>query len=336
MSELRASGILYVDGVVSVLDQQLLPHKEVWVPCENLEAMVSAIRALKVRGAPAIGVAASLFVGSEVGRGGTPDELLRMTQVLRESRPTAVNLMNYMDRIDLVLREGGSDWSSLLVREVEAIFQEDVELCERIAANGLAVLPENPNILTHCNTGSLATAGRGTALGIITKAYEVGQRVHVFVDETRPLLQGGRLTTWELKQAGISHQLITDSMAGMLMKQGDIDCVIVGADRIALNGDFANKIGTYGLAVLCRHHNIPFFVAAPETTIDRDCLEGSLIPIEERDPKEVCGFFGSSGEVMWAPADTPVFNPAFDVTPAELVTGWILDSGVKRASDWAA
>ena len=208
MNDLTATGFRLSDGVVELLDQQLLPHEEQWVRCETLEAMIAGIRALKVRGAPAIGVAASLFVTSEASRDAGVAKLLHVTQELRTSRPTAVNLMNYMDRLDVVLREGGENWREGLFREVQQIFEEDVSLCDQIAAHGLSVLPDNPSILTHCNTGSLATAGRGTALGIITKAHEEGRGVHVWVDETRPLLQGGRLTTWELSKAEVPYTLI--------------------------------------------------------------------------------------------------------------------------------
>lgn len=217
--------------------------------------------------------------------------------------------------------------------EAIGIFQEDVELCERIARNGVSVIRQNDGILTHCNTGSLATAGRGTAFGVFHLAHEQGLGVHVYVDETRPLLQGGRLTAWECRKRGIPHTLIADNMAAWEMKQGRVQKVIVGADRIAMNGDFANKIGTYGLAILCKHHGIPFYVAAPRTTLDPACGSGERIPIEQRAPSEVLGVSGAFGKIIWAPEGTQVDNPAFDVTPSELVTGWILDTGLYSLHD---
>lgn len=334
MEDIVATGFRLKNGLVSVLDQQLIPREEVWVECPTLESMVHAIQSLKVRGAPAIGIAASLFVLGESMRGCDVASLLQTVKILRGSRPTAVNLMNYMDRLDRVIGESSAEWKDQLRLEVKAIVEEDFELCERIAEAGVSVVPENPRVLTHCNTGCIATAGRGTALGIVTKLHELGQNVHVYVDETRPLLQGGRLTAWELGKAGIAHTLICDNMAGMLMAQGKVDCVLVGADRIARNGDFANKIGTYSLAVLASYHNVPFYVAAPETTIDRHCPDGNSIPIEERKPEEVRGFSGALGELYWSPDNVATYNPAFDVTPAQLVSGWILDTGVKTRSDW--
>ena len=211
------------------------------------------------------------------------------------------------------------------------LFDEDVKLCELMAKNGNKVIEHNDRILTHCNTGGLATVGEGTALAVIKEAHREGKEIKVFVDETRPLLQGGRLTTWELTKEGVPYQLICDNMAAHLMAQGAVDKVIVGSDRIAINGDFANKIGTYSLAVLCHFHNVPFYVAAPYTTVDQECETGKDIPIEQRDPGEVRG--QNIVEKGWAPLESDVYNPAFDVTPAHLVTGWILDTGLYNQQD---
>ncbi|MGZ3690948.1 MAG: S-methyl-5-thioribose-1-phosphate isomerase, partial [Pseudobdellovibrio sp.] len=209
------------------------------------------------------------------------------------------------------------------------IFNEDVELCEKMAANGATLINDGDQILTHCNTGGLATAGVGTALGVIRKAHEQGKKIHVYVDETRPLLQGGRLTAWELSKLNIPCTLITDNMAAHLMSLKKINKAIVGSDRIAVNGDFANKIGTYSVAVNCHYHQIPFYVAAPYTTVDPECANGSQIPIEQRNKKEVQGY----GELLWAPHEVAVYNPSFDVTPHKLVSAWILDKKVYYQKD---
>jgi methylthioribose-1-phosphate isomerase len=239
--------------------------------------------------------------------------------------------MNYLQRLQKLLDAGADKMS--LADEAVAIFEEDVALCDAIAAHGAARIEHNDRILTHCNTGGLATAGAGTAIGVITRAHQQGKNIRVWVDETRPLLQGARLTAWEMEKAGIPYELICDSASAGLMAAGQVDRILVGADRIASNGDFANKVGTYTLAVLARHHAIPFYVVAPETTIDRQCSAGAAIPIEQRSADEVRGASGSFGTCMWAPEQAPVYNPAFDVTPADLVTGWILDSGVYSPAD---
>lgn len=311
-----------VQGALSVLDQTLLPHEERWLACDTVETLVGQIRALKVRGAPMIAIAASLLAAKRVEIGDNRDQMVLNLRILGESRPTAVNLMHAMARLEGLLYL--PDWKTAIVREATAIFDEDRALCDAIADNGAALIADNSRILTHCNTGSLATAGVGTAMGVIRRAHENGSNISVWVDETRPLLQGGRLTAWECGKLGIPYQLITDSMAASLMAAGRVDCVIVGADRIAANGDVANKIGTYSLAVLARHHGLPFYVAAPHTTVDAACPDGGAIPIEQRDPGEVRG----AGGVRWAPEQAPVYNPAFDVTPAALISAWILDSGV--------
>ncbi len=312
---------------IRLLDQTKLPHTEKWLVIEDCAQMIEAIKALRVRGAPLIGVAASLMLGKLAFEKTEQASLLKMAQELYEARPTAVNLMICIDRITKLIRSGGSNED--VVKISIELFNEDVELCEKMASNGAALIADGDNILTHCNTGGLATAGIGTALGVIRKAHEQGKKIHVYIDETRPLLQGGRLTAWELQKLNIPCTLITDNMAAHLMSLNKITKAIVGSDRIAVNGDFANKIGTYSVAVNCHYHGIPFFVAAPYTTVDTACANGSAIPIEQRDKKEVMGY----GDLHWAPANINVYNPSFDVTPAKLVSAWILDRGVYKAAD---
>lgn len=311
-----------------ILDQTRLPNEETWLTSPTPETMIQIIRELKVRGAPLIGVAAALQLGLYAEKGGT--EFESKLWALREARPTAVNLMNALDRM---LAAWKKDGATAAIDEAERICHEDVELSDAMARNAASQIQDGDNVLTHCNTGGLATVGVGTALGGIIHAARVGKKIHVYVDETRPLLQGGRLTTWELSRNGIPYTLICDNMAATLMGQGKVDRVMVGADRIAVNGDFANKIGTYGLSVLCKFHGIPFFVVAPRTTVDLNCLNGAAIPVEERAPHEVRGVRGSFGAVEWAAPGSNVWNPAFDVTPESLVTGWVLDSGVFTRED---
>jgi len=334
MQDLIGMSIRFSDGRLLILDQQKLPEVEEWIECNELEQMISAIQLLKVRGAPAIAVAASLFVGSLAIRGMEREGIIEAIELLRAARPTAVNLMHAMDLLREITKSGLATWREDTVAEARRVFEEDVALCDRIAQNGAALLENAKSVLTHCNTGGLATAGCGTALGIITTAARLNNTLHVWVDETRPLLQGARLTAWELNQSGVSHALICDSMAGSLMAEGRVDCVIVGADRIAANGDFANKIGTYSLAVLAHYHKVPFYIAAPHTTIDSDCPSGKEIPIEQRSAEEVRGFVHTNNTFSWSPQEAPVHNPAFDVTPASLVSAWILDSGIRTLSDW--
>lgn len=322
MINLESLAMKYDGEKILLLDQQKLPHVEEWVDATEPDAMVNCIKLLKVRGAPMIGVAAAVCLLHLVKQGCDEATFRAEALKLRESRPTAVNLMIAIDRL-LAL-----DFSpEVIMQEAKAIFTEDVELCDKIASHGAEFIEDGDHILTHCNTGGLATAGVGTALGIIRKAHEQGKNIHVYVDETRPLLQGGRLTTWELEKLGIPYTLICDNMAASLMAQGRIQKAVVGADRIALNGDFANKIGTYNVALLCYYHRIPFYVAAPETTIDKSIQNGTEIPIEQRASAEVQGVTGSFGEVIWAPNNSKTYNPAFDVTPADFVSGWILDKG---------
>lgn len=338
-------------GQMRIIDQTLLPQEYVRLVMRSAEDVWEALRALRIRGAPTIGLAAAygLCVGlrEETGRP-TKDFLAKMREVsgyLNSARPTAVNLAWALRRLERVAEENAmlsapALWRRLL-EEGRAIEREEVECNLAIARHGAALMvhPKGSakagvrgksaqafNILTHCNTGSLATVGIGTALGVILEAARL-RPVHVWIDETRPLLQGARLNTWELARYGVAATLICDNMAAMLMAQGRVDAVITGADRIARNGDFANKIGTYSLAVNCKHHGVPFYCAAPLSTFDPETPGGPEIPIEERAAKEVHGF----RDLRWAPGETPVYNPAFDVTPAGLVTGHISEAGVAGA-----
>ncbi len=303
-----------------LLDQTLLPKSEKWLKIENLDQMIEAIKMLRVRGAPLIGVSACLFLAFRAAHGVPLAELILEAQALRQARPTAVNLMN---NIDLLLKRANSE--ELLVNEAFAIFDEDQALCDSMSKLGADLINDGDSLLTHCNTGSLATAGAGTALGVIKFAHNSGKKIHVYVDETRPLLQGARLTAWELSKENIPYTIITDSMAGFVMKQGKVKKVFVGCDRIATNGDFANKIGTYSIAALSFLHQIPFYVVGPRTTVDKSCRHGDEIPIEERAPHEVTGFHTSNEDISWAPENSEVYNPSFDVTPNKFVTAWILD-----------
>jgi len=330
----------YERGCVLLLDQTRLPHEEEVLRCEDVPALVEAIQRLVVRGAPAIGVAAahgvSLAADRLLQQGSAGDELVSGVRAavdeLRASRPTAVNLGWALDRMEGRLAEAvqvgaqGEDLRGALAAEAEAIHREDVELCRAMGEHGAALLPDPCTVLTHCNTGALATAGIGTALGVVYAAVEAGKQVRVYVDETRPLLQGARLNTWELARHGIPATLICDGAAGWTLRTRRVDAVIVGADRIAANGDVANKIGTYPLAVLAARHGVPFYVAAPYSTLDLSLAGGDEIPIEERRAEEVTGFAGRSV----AAAGTEAFNPAFDVTPAELIAGIITERGVFR------
>ncbi|WP_075183481.1 S-methyl-5-thioribose-1-phosphate isomerase [Pantoea sp. 1.19] len=326
MQTLTTTSLQIRDNQLWILDQQALPQQKIWCPTPDVATLVDHIQTLRVRGAPLIGLSASLLLAL-LAEGGMPKPALsEALTVLRAARPTAVNLMNNLDRMKAAL--AAADHVSALVNEALRLVAEDNALCERIADAGLPLVPPGSRLLTHCNTGGLATAGVGTALGVIARAHQQGRIAQVWVGETRPLLQGGRLTAWELGELGVPLRLITDSMAASLMARGEVDAVWVGADRIAANGDVANKIGTYSLAVLAHYHGVPFYVAAPQTTLDRACPDGNAIPIEQRAASEVTGVAGSFGHVQWAPASTPVYNPAFDVTPAALISGWVLDSGV--------
>jgi len=318
---------------VRIIDQRALPEAEITRDLESAESVADAIKQLQVRGAPLIGIAAAmgLVAATRDQRSVSRAEFVARAQdvaaLLGDSRPTAVNLRWALARMLRVAEETpgeGSDLWERLRAEATAIWEEDRAMCRRIGEHGLTLLADGANVLTHCNTGALATGGIGTALAPIYLAHEQGRKVHVYVDETRPLLQGSRLTMWELVHAGISSTLITDATAATLMRQAKIDVVLVGADRICANGDFANKIGTYGLAVLARHHGVPFYCAAPWSTVDVALAEGDLIPIEQRPAAEVTMIAGRA----IAPAQATALNPAFDVTPARYVTGFVTDRGI--------
>ena len=326
MQTLQTTSLRVVDNQLFILDQQALPQEKRWLPADSVALLVEHIHALRVRGAPLIGLSASLLLALLAENGANRDVLAQSLETLRASRPTAVNLMNNLDRMKQALAH--EDFVPALVAEALRLIAEDKALCDSIAQAGSELVKPGSRLLTHCNTGGLATAGVGTALGVIALAHQQGKVANVWVDETRPLLQGGRLTAWELGELGVPYQLITDSMAASLMGKGQVDAIWVGADRIAANGDVANKIGTYSLAVLAKLHGIPFYVAAPQTTLDPNCPNGEAIPIEQRAASEVTGVAGSFGAVQWAPENAQVYNPAFDVTPAALISGWVLDSGV--------
>jgi methylthioribose-1-phosphate isomerase len=303
-----------------LLDQRLLPREEVWIECRTASEVAAAIRTMVVRGAPAIGVSAAFGLAMAAQHG---DDLQIAGDELREARPTAVNLAWAIDRMLRVHADGTDD----LTLEAERILTEDVAANRRMGQYGAELLGAESTVLTHCNAGALATGGYGTALGVIRAAVEAGKRVAVFADETRPYLQGSRLTAWELQRDGIDVTLITDSMSGHFFQQGKFDAVIVGADRIAANGDAANKIGTYTVAVLANAHGVPFYIAAPVSTIDPNCPTGAEIPIEERSAQEVVEIHGT----RVAPEGIQVRHPAFDVTPARLITAIITERGVLRA-----
>jgi methylthioribose-1-phosphate isomerase len=322
-------------GYIRLLDQTLLPTQVVYRECRTVEEVWEAIKVLRVRGAPAIGIAAAMgvVVGLQSVREATPEvfqkRLKEVTDYLRTSRPTAVNLFWALDRMqrrvaDLFERETPGHLLRLLLDEALAIEEEDRQMCRAIGQRGAALIRDGQGVLTHCNAGGLATADYGTALAVMFTAAEQGCRFHVFADETRPLLQGARLTTWELQQRGIDVTLICDNMAAQVMKEGRIHLVVTGADRIAANGDSANKIGTYGVAILARAHGIPFYIAAPSSTFDLSLPTGAAIPIEQRDSREVTHGLGK----QIAPDGVKVYNPAFDVTPAHLITGIITEKGL--------
>jgi methylthioribose-1-phosphate isomerase len=323
--------IEWKDDRVVMLDQRLLPHREVYRVCRNYDQVADAIRKMVIRGAPAIGVAAAMGValGALKAPAKTFDrDFERILLILGKTRPTAVNLFWALGRMRQVYSENRSGGVDLVKRalkdEAQKIYKEDIAANKQIGKNGASLLRNAKQIMTHCNAGALATAGYGTALGVIRALKESGKEFEVFVNETRPFLQGARLTAWELKKEKIPATLITDSMAGYLMQQGRVDAVVVGCDRVAANGDVANKIGTYTIAVLARRHGIPFFVAGPTSSIDVNCASGKDIPIEQRDAKEVSHIFGKA----LAPKGMRVLNPAFDVTSQDLITAIITEKGV--------
>lgn len=326
------------DGVLELIDQRRLPGEFVKLKVRSVEQLHEAIRTLTVRGAPAIGVAAAygpvLALQWLTGRPSLQealDQVLKACDYLASSRPTAVNLFWALDRIRTKARAVDQEPQATVQRlgeailaEANAICREDIEMCRRIGENGERLIRDGFGVLTHCNAGALATAGQGTALSLFYEAQKKGRRFEVYADETRPLLQGSRLTAWELQQAGIKVTVICDNMAGSLMKQGKIQAVVTGADRIAANGDTANKIGTYSVAVCAKHHGIPFYIAAPSSTFDLSIESGAEIPIEQRNPDEVT----RCGGVQTAPNGVAVYNPAFDVTDAKLITALITEKGV--------
>ncbi|KAK5581583.1 hypothetical protein RB653_001620 [Dictyostelium firmibasis] len=323
---------------LEILDQRKLPDIEEWLICDKPEDMITFIKQLSVRGAPLIGVAASMSLYDHVLKNPqlSKEEIIIVSNQLREARPTAVNLMFAIDEM-MQLKETNNekrDYSAEKLGEIAIrIIRNEVDMCDKMSKYGASLIQQNESILTHCNTGSVATVGAGTALGVIREAHKQGKNIHVYVDETRPLLQGGRLTTYELEREGIPYTLICDNMAACLMRDGKIQRVLVGADRIAANGDFANKIGTYSVAILANHHGIPFHCVAPMSTVDIKCSTGKEIPIEERSHTEVQGASGAFGTVRWAPKNSKTFNPAFDVTPMTLVTSLILDTGIITKND---
>ena len=326
--------IQWTDGGVVMIDQTRLPREQVFVTCTDYIQVAGAIRSMVIRGAPAIGVAAAMGVAIGV-QGTAPADLAAQFPIICETlaatRPTAVNLFWAIDRMKKLYAEIEAEPIDVirarLIREAQQIRVDDIAICEAIGRHGADLVPDGKTVLTHCNAGALATAGYGTALGVIRAAISAGKKIDVFADETRPFLQGSRLTVWELDQDGIPVTLITDNMAGHFLKSGRIGCVVVGADRIASNGDVANKIGTYSVAVLARENNVPFYVAAPISTLDLTLKSGDEIPIEQRAAHEVTHIFG----VPVAPEGIAVENPAFDVTPNRYVTGIITERGVARA-----
>ena len=325
--------------VVVMIDQRKLPATEVYVRCRTAQEVARAIKTMVIRGAPAIGVAAAMGIAigmrksTSTGTQKFAAEFYRICELMAATRPTAVNLFWAIERMKRSFASGAEAGESVdqikgrLDQEAQAIHDEDVASCRAMGAFGAEVVPNDARILTHCNAGALATAGYGTALGVVRGAVEAGKHVVVFADETRPFLQGARLTAWELVRDGIDTTVITDNMAGALMSQGRVNFVVVGADRIAANGDTANKIGTYGVAVLAREHGIPFYVAAPLSTIDLNTPDGSRIPIEERNAKEVTHIGGA----RLAAQGAAVWNPAFDVTPHRFIAGIITERGIFRA-----
>ena len=330
--------IEWQEDAVVMIDQRKLPTAEIYVKCKTAKEVARAIKVMVVRGAPAIGVAAAMWLAMGVrqskatGTQKLATEFYKLCEMMAATRPTAVNLFWAIDRMKRVFAEATGAGDSVeqiqarLCAEATKIHDEDVASCRAIGMHGATVVPDSARVLTHCNAGALATAGYGTALGVIRGAIEVGKKVVVLADETRPFLQGARLTAWELTRDGIETTVITDNMSGALMRAGEVDLVVVGADRIAANGDVANKIGTYTVAVLAKEHGIPFFVAAPISTVDLATLDGSKIPIEERNGREVTHL----GPTRLTPEAARVRNPAFDVTPNKYISGIITERGIAR------
>ena len=332
IAEIRT--IQWRDGRVIMIDQRRLPHEEIYLTCSTYQEVAQAIQSMVIRGAPAIGVAAAMGValGINASSAKNKDDLekdfLGISERLMATRPTAVNLSWALIRMKRIFKEYFNHplpaLKEAIQKEALTIYEEDIALNRKMAAHGEAFIRDGFRLMTYCNTGTLAAAGYGTALGVIRAAHEAGKRISVYVCETRPFLQGLRLTSWELYKLKIPQTVISDNMAATLMAQKKVDAIFVGADRVAANGDVANKIGTYMLAVLAQHHRVPFYVVAPTSTIDPNCPNGEEIPIEERDPKEVTHL----REYPIGLTNVPVFNPAFDVTPAAMVTALITERGV--------
>jgi methylthioribose-1-phosphate isomerase len=331
--------IEWKDDAVVMIDQRKLPASEVYLTCKTANEVAKAIKTMVIRGAPAIGVAAAMGIAVGMTRSratGTKQfttEFQKTCELMAGTRPTAVNLFWAIERMKKAFAATAQDGQSVdeikrrLVAEARAIHDEDVQSCRAMGAHGATLVPSSARILTHCNAGALATAGYGTALGVIRAAAEQGKTITVLADETRPFLQGARLTAWELVRDGINTTVITDSMAGAMMRLGQVDLVVVGADRIAANGDVANKIGTYSVAVLAKEHGMPFYVAAPLSTVDLNTPDGNGIPIEERNEREVTHI----GSNRLTPDGAQIRNPAFDVTPSQYVTAIITERGIARA-----
>ena len=333
MGEMKPT-IEWADGKVVMIDQRRLPLEEAYVECGTVEEVARAIETMVIRGAPAIGIAAAMGVALGVlnlkPSADLTIEYSKIAKRLERTRPTARNLFWALERMDRVFRMSRplplADLKKRLVEEALTIEREDERICRRIGANGAALVKDGDTVLTHCNAGGLATAGYGTAVGVIRAAWEGGKKISVLVDETRPFLQGARLTAWEMEKIGVPYRVVTDNMAGWLMQRGEVSLAVVGADRIVRNGDTANKIGTYTVAVLCRENAIPFYVAAPLSTFDFSLADGSGIPIEERPAAEVREV---NGRLIVPPA-AAVRNPAFDVTPVRYITAFITEEGIVR------
>ncbi|MBT4137220.1 MAG: S-methyl-5-thioribose-1-phosphate isomerase [Candidatus Latescibacteria bacterium] len=339
--------ILWENNALRLIDQTLLPEEYIQIDCKDTPTVAEAIKSLRVRGAPAIGVSAAYGVviaaQEAIASGKDFDTHVKDSiQTLSQTRPTAVNLFWALEIMEEVLNSTAGQLPEkrreVLLTKAHEIFEEDKRVCRKIGKNGATLLDQKATILTHCNAGGLATADYGTALAVVYAAVEAGKNVAVYADETRPLLQGSRLTAWELHQSGVDVTVICDNMAATVLRQKNIDCIVVGSDRIAANGDVANKIGTYGLAILAREHNVPFYVAAPLSTIDMNLSSGDAIPIEERNPDEVSHGMGR----QTAPEGVKIYNPAFDVTPKHLVSAIITEQGVAKGNyeqtfkDWFA
>lgn len=330
----RYRSIEWIDGLVRMIDQRLLPREIKYIDYTDYREVATAIRVMVTRGAPAIGAAAAYglalaaLYSSESQVESLKDDVKKAAEVLRQARPTAVNLFWAIDRVLEAMQESGADTvagvQQVVLEEAQAIAAENADMCKRIGLVALEVVPDPVTFIHHCNTGALATVDYGTALGVIRTAHEHGRQVFAYVDETRPRLQGARLTSWELKQLGVPHAVIADSASGHIIKTKGVNMITVGCDRVAANGDTANKIGTYNLAVVAKAHKVPFYVVGPTTTVDLSTPDGSCIEIEERDPREVTHV----GDEQITPDGVQIANPAFDVTPAEYITGIITEEGI--------